>query len=315
MRKARTRPLSLITWIMILSTIALAAVPLRSQEKSANMLPRTGSPARPGSATNLRVDTTMVLIPVKVTDPSDYPVTNLSRNSFRLFEDGVEQTVQSFSRQDGPASVGFIVDASRSMEDRIAHSFAAIEQLLRTQMAGDEWFLIRFSANPTITTRFTPDPDQVRHALSSIQCGGWTALNDAIYLGLNEMRRARNSRKVLIVLTDGGDNHSSYSDSELRNLVRESDVRIYSIGLFAKPDLLEKIGRESGGRALWSHTAADIPGIVEKLSNLLRSEYVLGYLPKNRGNDEKYRHVRVQVDDTTGRRLNVSWRRGYYSSW
>lgn len=220
----------------------------------------------------------------------------------------------SLSRQDGPVSVGLIVDASRSMQKGIGFSLAAIERLLKTQRAGDEWFVLRFGDRPVMMTRFTEDPNEIAGALSSIQCHGWTALNDAIYLGVSQIKRARNARRALIVLTDGADNRSRYSDSEVRNLVRESDVRVYSIGLFERVDLLDKLAKESGGRALWARKPADLPEIIETLSTVLRNQYVLGYVPKNHSKDGRYRQVLVRLKATTGRaKLRVSWRRGYYS--
>ncbi len=317
MSPAKTRPRRFRAAAIIAFGCIVAPVHLFSQQAQVNILPRRPNQGRTGGpAVNLRVDTTMVLIPVTVTDGLDHPVTDLPGSSFRLFEGGVEQAVQSFFRQDGPVSVGFIVDASRSMEKRIGHSLAAIEHILGTQVDGDEWFVIGFGTSPRILTRFTRNPTKIRESLSSIQCDGWTALNDAIYLGIHEMKGARNARKALLVLTDASDNFSRYSDSELRTAVRESDVRIYSIGWFERPMFLDRLARESGGNAFFARKLTDVSDAVDKLNNVFRSEYVLGYVPKSRLNDGKYRQVRVKLAETTGReRLRVSWRRGYYSGW
>jgi VWFA-related protein len=262
----------------------------------------------------MKVDVNMILLPVTVTDAKDQPVTDLSPDSFRVLENNVEQQVVSFHREEGPVSVGFIFDASSSMKNRMDRSVAAMQKFLETLTKGDEFFLIRFSDRPNLVTGFTEDPGEILSELSSIQPLGWTALNDAICLGVQTMRRAKNSRRALFVLTDGGDNNSRYSDSELRKLVQESDVRIYSIGLFERSHFLELLALDSGGRAYSVHKLENLPETVDKLSRDFRNQYVLGYYPKESQNDGKYRRVRVEMIETIKRMpLNVFWRRGYYS--
>jgi Ca-activated chloride channel family protein len=269
---------------------------------------------KPTASANLKVETTMVLVPVTVTDATDHPVSNLTPNAFRVFEDNIEQKVVSFHQEDGPVSVGFIFDSSSSMKKRMDKSLAAIQQFLKTLMPKDEFFLIRFADSPKLITGFTDNPDDILSELSFVQPQGWTALNDAIVLGIHKMRSAKNSRRALFVLTDGSDNNSRYTDNELRNLVRESDVRIYSIGLYERPQYLEKLGMDSGGKAYWAHNLDDLPAVVERLSRDFRNQYVLGYAPQDPHNDGKFRSVRVQILKTIeGMPLNVFWRHGYFS--
>lgn len=269
---------------------------------------------KPTASANLKVETTMVLVPVTVTDAKDHPVTDLTPTAFRVFEDNIEQKVVSFQQEDGPVSVGFIFDSSSSMKNRMDRSVAAIQQFLKTLMPHDEFFLIRFADSPTLVTGFTDKPDDILSELSFVQPQGWTALNDAIVLGIHKMRAAKNSRRALFVLTDGSDNNSRYTDNELRNLVRESDVRIYSIGLYERPDYLAKLGMDSGGKAYWAHKLDDLPATVERLSRDFRNQYVLGYAPQDPHNDGKFRQVRVQILKTIeGMPLNVFWRHGYFS--
>ncbi len=268
----------------------------------------------PVASANLKVDTTMVLVPVTVTDATDHPVTDLTPGAFRVFEDNVEQKVVSFQQEDGPVSVGFIFDSSSSMKKRMEPSIEAIKQFLKTLMPKDEFLLIRFADSPSVVNGFTDNPDDILEKLSFVQPQGWTALNDAIVLGIHKMKAAKNSRRALFVLTDGSDNNSRYTDNELRNLVRESDVRIYSIGLYEKPQFLEKLGMDSGGKAYWAHNLDDLPATVERLSRDFRSQYVLGYAPHESHNDGKFRSVRVQILKTIeGMPLNVFWRHGYFS--
>ena len=273
--------------------------------------PRTRSlPFRP----NLKVDTAMVLVPVTVTDSTDRPVTDLAPGSFRVFEDSIEQKVVSLHREDGPVSVGFIFDSSSSMKGRMDRSIAAVEQFLKALTKGDEFFLIRFSDRPTLLTGFTEDPDYILSLLAFVRPEGWTALNDAICLGVQQMKRGKNLRRALFVLTDGSDNNSRYSDSEVSSLVREADVRIYSIGLFERPHFLEKLAMDTGGRAIWAHKLKDLPDVVDKLSRDFRNQYVLGYSPQERQHDGKYHNVRVEIVKTLKLMpLNVFWRRGYFA--
>ena len=307
--------LKLLVSIAVLVCGARAADGVASDEPQVSITPRTSLHNRPatGRAT-MKVDVNMILLPVTVTDAKDQPVTDLSPDSFRVLEDNVEQQVVSFHREEGPVSVGFIFDASSSMKNRMDRSVAAIQQFVETLTKGDEFFLIRFSDQPTLVTPFTQDPNEIVAELSSIQPLGWTALNDAICLGVQTMKRTKNSRRALIVLTDGGDNNSRYSDSEIRKLVQESDVRIYSIGLFERSHFLEQLGMDSGGRAFAVHKLENLPEIVNKLSRDFRNQYVLGYYPKEAQNDGKYRRVRVEMIETIKKMpLNVFWRRGYYS--
>jgi Ca-activated chloride channel homolog len=312
-RRLALHTFGLIALIPIFAFARPAASPLPQQDSP--MLSVTPLKNRkPAEQANLKVDTTMVLVPVTVTDAKDHPVTDLSPDSFRVFEDNVEQRVVSFHQEDGPVSVGFIFDSSSSMKNRMDCSIAAIKQFLKTLMPKDEFLLIRFADSPSLVNGFTDNPDDILEKLSFVQPQGWTALNDAIVLGIHKMKSAKNLRRALFVLTDGSDNNSRYSDSELRNLARESDVRIYSIGLFERPQFLEKLGMDSGGKAYWAHHLDDLPATVERLSRDFRNQYVLGYAPHDSHNDGKFRSVRVQIMKTIeGMPLNVFWRHGYFS--
>ena len=256
----------------------------------------------------------VVQIPVTVTDPIDRPIEGLRKEDFRLFEDDVEQKIIYLSGEDAPASVGLIFDASGSMRAKMETSVAAVDQFFRTTLPGDEFLLVRFSDKPVLITGFTDDTHEISGWLHSIRAGGWTALHDAIYLGIHKMKAAKNSRKALFILSDGGDNNSRYSAPEIRDLVREADVRIYSIGLLLGMlqggRFLEKISEETGGRMIRVRKMEDLPEAIEKLSRDLRSQYLLGYYSTNAQNDGRFRRVKVQVNHTT---VRASWRRGYYA--
>jgi len=256
----------------------------------------------------------MILVPVTVADPKDRPVKDLPVEAFHLFEGDVEQKILSLHREEGPISVGFIFDASSSMKKRMDRSIAAIEQFLKSGAKGDEFFLIRFSDRVSLVQGFTTDPDAILSGLSMVQPNGWTSLFDAIYLGVQQMKSAKHARRALFILSDGADNNSRYTESEVANRVRESDVRIYAIGLFERFHFLEKLAAETGGTAYLARKLQDLPETVERLSNELRNQYVLGYCPSNPNNDGKYRKVRVTVTPPTPLKfLNVRWRHGYYA--
>lgn len=301
--------------VITLAVVTIGRIPAHAQDSMVSIKPRDtqrghSSKLRP----SLRIDCPMVLVPVTVTDATDHPVPDLAPESFRVFEDNIEQKVVSFHREDGPVSVGFIFDASSSMKGRMDRSIAAMQQFLKTLNKGDEFFLIRFSDRPTLLADFTDDPDAILSELSLVQPDGWTALNDAICLGLQRMKHARNPRRALFVLTDGGDNNSRYSDAEVRSIAQEADVSIYSIGLFERPQFLEKLALDTGGRAIWAHKLKDLPEVVDKLSRDFRNQYVLGYSPADRLNDGKYHNVRVEIIKTIKlMQFNVFWRRGYFS--
>ena len=301
--------------ILVFCTAAAAAVQNPTQEPLVSITQRdTQAPRRSSFRPSLKIDSSMVLVPVTVTDATDHPVPDLASTEFRIYEDNVEQKVLSLHHEDGPVSVGFVFDSSSSMKNRMDRSFTAMEQFLKSLNKGDEFFLIRFSDRPILASGFTDDADLLLSSLALVRPNGWTALNDAICLGLHQMKFARNPRRALFVFTDGGDNSSRYSDAEVRSLAREADVRIYSIGLFERPRFLEKLAMDTGGRAVWAHNLKELPGLVDKISRDFRNQYVLGYSPAEKINDGKYHTIRVElVKATRLLQMNVFWRRGYFA--
>jgi Ca-activated chloride channel family protein len=261
----------------------------------------------------IRLDVNLVLIPVTVTDTYERPVHGLRKEEFRLFEDGVEQNISQFFRQDGPISMGIIFDASNSMLHKLAESRLAVSEFLRLSLPGDEFFLLRFSDRPATVCAFTKDTGEIEDAVARIQSKGLTALFDAIYLGMHHMKRASNNRKVLLILSDGADNNSRYNEREIKRLVREADVRLFAISIQDRSPVLENLAEESGGRAFRVRKLDELPDLASKLSVELHNEYVLGYSPSRQENDGKYRKLTVELAKPAGGTpLRTSWRRGYY---
>lgn len=268
------------------------------------------APVRPIS--NLRLDVRLVQIPVTVTDPRGKPLVQLPKTSFRLFEDDTERPITAFSVSDSPISATVVFDSSRSMKSRLHDARAAVEQFLNARLPGDEFSLVRFSDRAELLAPFTRDAGEVSRRLNFIQPKGWTALYDAVCLATQQNRKAHNQRKVVVVFSDGADNNSRYSESELIRLLREADVQVYAIGMFEKPRVLQRMTEETGGRALWVRRMEDLPAAVDTLNRQIRSEYLIGYSPAAAPNDGKYHRIRVEVQPPEGmERVRVSWRRGY----
>jgi Ca-activated chloride channel family protein len=294
--------------------------------------PRPARPAPGASADtprtrSIRVDTTVVQIPVTVTDPLNRFVTGLEREHFRVFEDKVEQHVTYFSSEDAPVTIGIVFDTSGSMGAKLQKSRQAVAQLMKTANPEDEFFLVQFNERPEVTVGFTRQPEEIQNRLTFIQSKGRTALLDSIYLAISMMKKAHNPRKALCVISDGGDNSSRYTESEIRNLVREADVQIYAIGIFepsasrgrtaeelAGPSLLSEIAEQTGGRHFPVENLNELPDIAAKIGIELHNQYVLGYAPTNREKDGKYRHVQVKLVQPRGLPpLRAFWRLGYYA--
>jgi Ca-activated chloride channel homolog len=275
----------------------------------------------------IQVNVNMVVVGVTVTDPYDRIVTGLEKNNFEVFDEKVPQEIQTFSTEDAPISVGMIFDASGSMSDKIEKSKEAALQFFKTSNPEDEFMLIQFNERPDLISSFTSKFEKLQDRLLFVKSGGRTALLDAIYLGLNEMKKARSSRKALLVISDGGDNHSRYTENEIKRAVRESDTQIYAVAVLeplasrnrtpeeaAGPSLLSDLATVSGGRMFSVEDASELPDIAEKISIELRNEYVIGYKPSNLVRDGRWRRIKVKLDAPRGLPpLQVYARTGYYA--
>jgi Ca-activated chloride channel family protein len=275
---------------------------------------------REGKTSDLRVDVNVVQIPVTVTDPSGTPVTGLSGDHFKVFEDGVEQPLARISNQDAPISLGIIFDASASMDGKLNNARQAVAQLAMDTVKGDEFFVIRFSDAPKLIQEFTTDPTRIGDALKSIRADGWTALFDAIRLSVDEMRRARNTRHALVILSDGADNNSRFTQHEIIDLLRESDVIVYAIAINgpmvapASFKVLKKLAESTGGRMYQVNKVSQLPDAAAKINRALRDQYTLAYYPTNKKRDGKYRRILVKIIQPFDRpSLRASWRSGYYA--
>ncbi len=284
-------------------------------------------PETPLRTSPIQVNVNMVLVPVTVTDPYDRIVTGLERGHFEISDDRVTQNIASFSTEDTPISVGLVFDSSGSMGGKIQKSKEASLQFFKTSNPQDEFFLIHFSDRPNFVSHFTSTYEDILERLLFVKSTGRTALLDAMYLGLNEMKKASTTRKALLVMSDGGDNHSRYTERDVKRAVKESDVQIYSVGIFEPvasrgrtpeeaggPGLLADLSEVSGGRMFSVDDANELPDIVEKISIELRNQYLIGYRPSNLVRDGRWRRIKVKLHPPPGLPpLQVYARTGYYA--
>jgi Ca-activated chloride channel family protein len=279
------------------------------------------------SGAPLRVASTLVVIPVQVTNMLGGSITTLEQRDFHLFEDDVEQPVAHFSRDDAPVSIGILFDSSGSMRNKMIKAEEAAAEFFKTANPNDEYFLVRFGEEAKLVAPFTPDADTILKGIHHIMPGGETSLLDAIFLGLKEMKHARNSRKAIVIVSDGGDNWSRHTVGQVKRQLAESEAQLYAMGIFDRnlanhpseerrgPILLDQLAAQSGGRHYPVRTLDELPSISATLSREIRNQYLLGYYPANGAEDGKYRRVRVKVDlPGVAPNLRVYYRQGYYAA-
>jgi Ca-activated chloride channel family protein len=272
----------------------------------------------------IRVDANLVLVPLTVTDPMNRLVTGLDRENFQVYDNNNLQIIKSFATEDAPLSIGIVFDLSGSMESKFLRARKALTEFLRTCNPQDEFFVVGFNDRPAVLVDYTSDVEDVEARMVMLHPENRTALIDAMYLGVNKLRQARYQRKALLVISDGGDNRSRYTEGELTRIVRESEVQIYSIGIFDAyapteeeingPTLLNEVSESTGGRLFRVMDMQDLSDIAERISEELRNEYVIGYTPTDRRRDGQWRKLRVRLMEPAGLPpLTVHSREGYYA--
>jgi Ca-activated chloride channel homolog len=284
--------------------------------------PSTEGSSRP---TTLRVSTDLVLVPITVTDAENHPQTNLDRGNFTVFEGEQVQEIRYFSSEDSPISVGLLLDVSRSMQDKIDTERTAVDQFFKNANPQDDYFVITFNNEPHVLSDVTQSTTGIENELGLVQPSGSTALLDAVYLGISKLRKAQYSRRALVIISDGGDNASRYKLKEIKNLISESDVMVYAIGIFASgpfKSFEEVMGKRwlstmtdiTGGRTGTVQNVAKLPEECALLSRELRSQYVLGYRPRAVA-DGKWHKIRITVTSSSdATQFRPYYRKGYYAS-
>jgi Ca-activated chloride channel family protein len=276
---------------------------------------------------SIHVDVDLALVNVTVTDPYSRIVTGLEADNFRVFEDNIEQEVVNFSSEDVPISIGVILDLSGSMANKLGKAKEAALQFFKTANPKDEFFLVGFNERAQVLSPFTSNVEDLEGRMLTASAKGKTALLDAIYLGLTKMRDAQNGKRALLIISDGGDNNSRYNEKDIKQLVREADTQLYSIGIFEPiayrsrtpeelngPSLLNEMTELTGGRAFTIENLNDLPDIAAKIGMELRNQYILGYRPSNKAHDARWRKIKLKLRTPKGLPpLTAYSKTGYYA--
>jgi Ca-activated chloride channel family protein len=278
------------------------------------------SAKKPAERPTFRVEVETVFVKVSVTDPLNRYVTGLEREHFKVFEDKVEQKIVHFTQETAPISVGIIFDVSGSMKDNnnIGSAKNAILRFLQSGNPEDEYFLVTFNQKTTLVQSFTRESTTIQNEVAFKTPGGRTALYDAVYMGLDQIKGAKNEKKALILITDGEDNSSRYSAAEVREFAKESDVQIYGIGEEGKLGYgrseIHNIVSITGGRDFYPNNFNELDYYIDLIHAELRNQYVLGYVPTNNIHDGRWRRIRVKLEPPPGLpRLIVNAREGRYA--
>ena len=288
--------------------------------------PTPTPPEEFGEGEVVKVDTELVTLNVRVIDRNNRPIDNVRENEFHVFEDGVEQPIEFFTREEVPVSYGLAVDNSGSLRSQLQSVIDAAKTIINSNKPGDETFLVRFISSDKIETMqdFTSNMELLQDALDNMYIeGGQTAVIDAVFLSAERIAEYKKGddddrrRRALIVVSDGEDRVSFYKQEQLFARLREADVQIYVIGFVNELDresgfirkssrdkavnLLNKLASETGGRAFFPQSISELPRIAGEIVRDLRTQYVLAYNPTNKARDGSYRAIKVAVADSSGR--------------
>ncbi len=309
-------------------TVNQVHTPAPSTPPSVQPIPQTGAEVAATAASHpnarIRVDVNLVLVPVTVTDPLDRLVTGLEKQNFAVFENNAQQQIRSFSVEDTPITAGIVFDLSGSMTSKYVKARQALSELLRTSNPQDEFFVVGFNDRPVVLVDYTSSVDDIEARMMTARPDNRTALLDAIYLAINKLKQAKYERKALVIISDGGDNRSRYTEGEVRNTVRESDTQLYAIGIFDQyavtpeeqngPLLLNELCGATGGQMFRVNEMGDLGDIATRISAELRNQYVIGFRPSDAKHDGKWRKVKVRIAPPKGLPpLTVHAREGYYA--
>jgi Ca-activated chloride channel family protein len=289
-----------------------------------HVLPRA-MPGSPASAHQIfRANVDLVLVNVTVLDYAGRAVTGLEPTNFAVLDDKNPQVIKYLSNEDAPISLVVVLDASGSMATKIQEAREAFTELINTSNPQDDFGLIVVNDEPRVALHFDDSAGEIRRAVGALQPEGFTALWDAMYLGINELKNSRYQRKAMVVISDGGDNHSRYTESELKSLLEEADVEVYAIGMFDRyaqrpeekkgPLQLDEVTSVTGGRVLSAHDSVELSRAVTQISYELRNQYVLGYYPSNRSRDGKWRRLKIRLTGSASQtKFRLYAKKGYYA--
>jgi Ca-activated chloride channel family protein len=308
-------PRALRTFAFAANAFLLCSLPSLAQQ---------ADPALSARIKPLVMNVDLVLVPVTVTDARNRPVLDLPKDRFELYEGEEPQQVQYFSHEDGPISIGVLLDLSKSMTNKIEVAREAVQQFFRASNPEDDYFVITFNNAPHLVADTTQSLGSIEASLAQATPAGRTALLDAIYLGIQKAHHAKYKRRALLIISDGGDNASRYSAKEIRRIVKEADVQIYAVGIFdtifrtteewSGRRLLNEITGATGGQTATIRNVSELPDVAERIGRELRSQYVLGYRPTETPRGGAWRKIRVLLKSPSSAGssdLQVRSKRGY----
>jgi Ca-activated chloride channel family protein len=292
---------------------------------SLSQTPQTTPSAEKQTSQTLQIAVDQVLVNATVTDSLNRIVSGLEAEHFQIWEDKIEQKIESFSAEDVPISIGLILDVSGSMKDKLATATQAAQTFLKSGNPEDEYFLTVFANRPEVAADFTTDITKLQSRLIVTAAKGMTAMYDSVYLGLEKLKEGSNPKKALLLITDGEDNRSRYTFNNVKEFVKEQDVQIYGIGIVDDWNsqlgagktgraMVEELTELTGGRAFFPDSVYELEDICMKIAVELKNQYVIGYQSTNEAKDGKWRKLRLKVNPPKGiQRLNVRAKQGYYA--
>lgn len=318
-------------WLFgILLALSFAQARAQTDLNEVHVGPRVHAADPPHSVTRnavgiIHTTVELVLVPVTVMDDSHRIITGLQQENFHLFEDKQLQPIKHFWKEDEPVSVGIVLDVSGSMNTKIDRARESVAALLKASNPQDEFFLMTFADSPRVVQNFTHSADEIQGNLLFTNPKGKTSLLDAIVLAVNNMKNAQYRRKALVIISDGGDNCSRYTEKDVKSLIKEADILVYSIGVFDTefrtmeerlgPELLAGISELTGASAYTLDNPSFLPRITEHIATELRNQYILGYSPGPPRHNGKWRKIKVGLMLPHGfPALHAQAKTGYYGS-
>lgn len=281
------------------------------------------APGRPGGEYSIKVNVDMVVLRATTQDHKNILVSGLKQDDFQVYEDGVRQAIKYFSHEDIPVTVGLVVDNSGSMRPKRHDVIAAAMAFARSSNPQDQMFVVNFNEKVSFglpgNTAFTDQAAQLQLAMSSTAPDGETALYDAVAVALEHLKKSDRDKKVLVVVSDGGDNASNHKQAEIMALAEKSNAIIYTIGIFddqdadRNPGVLKRLAKETGGEAFLPESIKDVTPVCERIARDIRNQYTIAYVPTNRRRDGTYRVIKVNASAAGRGRLLVRTRTGYFA--
>jgi Ca-activated chloride channel family protein len=270
---------------------------------------------------HISVDVDLVVLHATVTKHHAHLVTGLTQDNFQVYENSVPQQIRVFRFEDVPVTVGLIVDHSGSMHSKLAEMSAAARTFVHSSNTDDRMFVVNFNEKVSLglsgAIHFSNSPTELEGAILRAPAGGKTALYDAIVEGLEHLKASNLDKKVLIVISDGGDNASAHSLNQVLKLADESSAIIYAIGIYDQDDpdrnprVLSRLARETGGEAFFPDKLDAVVDICSSIAHDIRSQYTVGYVPTESTRDGGYRAIRIVARAPGRGRLFVRTRAGY----